>query len=383
MRKFIVFILVFVFAFSLQLFGQTWSARKRLTFNSGSSTRPAIATDPSNGIHVVWEDNTPGNHEIIYKRSTDGGTTWSGRTRLTWNRGDSKNPSIAVDTENGIHVVWYNKIWGNCEIFYRRSTDGGTTWSSLTRLTWNSGSSINPAIAIDSSNGIHVVWSDDTPGNNELFHKRSTDRGNTWSGITRLTWNQGRSLDPSIAADTSNGLHVVWSDGTPLHGDQIFYKKSTDGGSTWSVNKQLTWYSRQKLTPSIALDSSNGIHVVYDMFLWSVFYKNSFDMGETWSGPTRLIWKLEDLVVVCNPSITTDSGKGIHVVWVEMLWSSREIIYNRSNDSGVTWPERKLLTWNYGSSRFPSIASDKTDAIHMTWMDSSPYNWEIFYINRN
>ncbi len=47
----------------------------------------------------------------------------------------------------------------------------GATWTTQ-RLTWNSGNSYKPTIAVDSSNHIHVVWHDDTPGNREIFYKK-------------------------------------------------------------------------------------------------------------------------------------------------------------------------------------------------------------------
>ena len=34
------------------------------------------------------------------------------------------------------------------------------TWGPSKRLTWNSGLSSSPGIAVDSNNNIHVVWND-------------------------------------------------------------------------------------------------------------------------------------------------------------------------------------------------------------------------------
>jgi len=79
-----------------------WSSTKRLTWNSGYSYDPAIATDPSGNIHVVWYDSTSGNTEIYYKRSTDGGSTWQLTKRLTWNSGESRYPAIATDSGGNI-----------------------------------------------------------------------------------------------------------------------------------------------------------------------------------------------------------------------------------------------------------------------------------------
>ena len=81
-------------AFGLFLFAQAaqadWTPAKRLTWNSGDSRLPAIAVDSSGNLHVVWQDDTPGNSEIYYKKSTDGGATWTTSQRLTWNSGASQ-----------------------------------------------------------------------------------------------------------------------------------------------------------------------------------------------------------------------------------------------------------------------------------------------------
>jgi len=210
----------------------------------------------------VWEDSTAGNSEIYYKRSTDGGSTWDATKRLTWNSGSSRYPAIAIDPNNNLHVVWHDNIPGNYEIYYKKSTDGGSTWGATKRLTMNSGDSNYPGIAIDSNNNIHVVWDDLTPGNYEIYYKRSTDGGSTWGGSQRITWNSGSSGITAIAIDSNNNLHMVWDDSTPSNWE-IYYKSSSDGGSTWSAAKRLTWNSGSSYYPAIAIDSNNNLHMVW------------------------------------------------------------------------------------------------------------------------
>jgi len=52
---------------------------------SGDSGLPVIAADSGGSLNVVWVDNTPGNSEIFFKKSTDGGAAWTAGKRLTWN----------------------------------------------------------------------------------------------------------------------------------------------------------------------------------------------------------------------------------------------------------------------------------------------------------
>jgi hypothetical protein len=108
---------------------------------------------------------------MFHKKSTNGGTSWSGSQNLTSNPGYSIELAMAADSNNHIHVVCCDNTPGNDEIYYRRSTDVGVTWTTK-RLTWNPFSSAKPDIAIDSSSHIHLVWQDNTPGNYEIYYKR-------------------------------------------------------------------------------------------------------------------------------------------------------------------------------------------------------------------
>jgi hypothetical protein len=302
--------------------GMSWTT-KRLTWNSGGSWTPAIAIDSSDNIHVVWHDNSTAYTDIFYLKSTDGGATWSSK-RLTFNSSDSFSPSIAVDSNNHIHVVWDDFTPGTNDIYYKKSTDGGTTWSTK-RLTWTSSNSHEPIIASDKNDNLHVVWTDYTPGNFEVFYKKSTDGGVSWS-TKRLTWNMGGSWYPTIAFDSSGNIHLVWHDETPGN-YEIYYKKSTTGGASWST-KRLTWSSGDSRETAIAIDPSDNIHVVWQDSTSSnneIFYKRSTNSGTTWASK-RLTW---------NPgsseysAVATDSNNRIHVVWQDETPGNWEIYYKK------------------------------------------------------
>jgi len=377
MKKPTIIIIVFIILLSYQTFGQTWGYNYRLTWNAGDSECPSIAVDSSDGIHVVWQDQTICNYEIFYKQSTDGGTNWSALNHLTWTLGSSNNPSIAADSSGGIHVVWEDSSWaGKKQICYKKSPDGGTTWSTLERLTWSITDSKCPSIAADSSDRIHLVWEDKV---SEIFYKNSTDSGTTWSASTRLAWNTGDSECPSIAVDSGDVIHVAWQDNTPGNW-AIFYKSSTDSGTTWSALTRLTWSRFDSKYPSIAGDLSGGIHLVWQGS-HEIYYKQSTDGGSSWSVLTRLTW---NTAASEYPDIVAGSVNTIHVVWQDWTWEFNtvpypEICYKGSSDGGGTWSGLNRLTWTSGLSQNPSIAADSSGAIHLVWEDKNPGNFEIFY----
>jgi hypothetical protein len=180
--------------------------------------------DSSGNLHLVWQDNTPGNSEVYYKQSTDGGATWIATKRLTWTTGGSEAPVIGADSTGNLHVAWFDDTPGNTEIYHKRSTDGGVTWGANKRLTYNSVGSHSPDIAVDSSGRVHLVWVDFTPGNPDIYYKKSVDGGATWTASARLTQTTGFSEVPALGVDTSGNLHLVWQDNT-IGNYEIHYKK--------------------------------------------------------------------------------------------------------------------------------------------------------------
>jgi hypothetical protein len=363
-----------VFFLVASLSAQTWTASKILTHNSGSSEDPAVAVDSSNHIHVVWEDDTSGKDQIYYKRSTDGGVTWTTK-RLTWVSGDSINPDIAVDSNNHLHVVLSDDSRdSNDEIYYKRSKDGGATWSKNKRLTWSYSVSDNPAITVDSSNNLHVVYEDWVSSNFEINYKKSTDGGKSWT-TERLSWTSGWSYYAAIATDSNNHIHVVWNDDTPGN-EEIYYKKSTDGGSTWQ-NKRLTYTSGISYFPAIAVDVNNHIHVVWQDYTpgtADIFYKKSTNGGIYWA-KKRLTYNPSNSYA---PSVSVDSNNYIHVVWYDPAPGNWEIYYKKSTNGGTNWATKRL-TWTSGYSYLPDIAVGSNHHIHVVWQDETTGNFEIYY----
>jgi hypothetical protein len=254
--------------------GVSWDADTRLTTTTSDSWNPSIAVNGS-AVHVVWEDERQGNSEIYYKGSTDGGVTWGVDTRLSNDPANSWNPSVAV-SGSVVHVAWYDDRngAGNWEIYYKRSTDGGLSWGDETRMTNNSHVSRYPCIAVSGS-VIHLVWHDDRDGNYDIYYKRSTDGGITWSADTRLTTDPGNALFPCVAVSGTT-VHVVWIDPRDTPNVEIYYKRSTDGGLSWETDEKLS-NSFLSTYPSVAV-SGSVIHVVWQDLRdgnYEIYYKRN------------------------------------------------------------------------------------------------------------
>jgi len=222
-----------------------WQPDVRLTNDPGTSSTTAYSNarciaSSGDTVHVVWSDNREGgNNEIYYKRSTDGGVNWGPDTRISNNVYSSVNPSISVSGKV-IHVVW-NDIDTECFISYNRSTDGGTNWGTDTRLAnvlaYTRGTSVSA-----SGSEVHIVWEDfQTAGYIPvIYYKRSIDGGISWSADTPLT-NEGVDSRNPIVSCSGSEVHVVWTETDQDYTYwQIYYKNSADGGINWGESTLLT-----------------------------------------------------------------------------------------------------------------------------------------------
>lgn len=238
--------------------GVTWGPDTRLSTSTTYAERGSIAVNGA-FVHEVWQDWRNSGWEIYYKRSTNGGTVWGTDTRLTNDGGNSWAPGVLV-SGSVVHVLWTETRDGNTEVYYKRSPDGGMSWSSDSRLTNNSADSWYPAGAVFGSN-VHVVWSDMRDGNYEVYYKSSTDAGVSWGNDTRLTNTLSSSQNPTITVNGSF-VHIAWGDDRDGN-FEIYYKNSTNGGLTWGNETRLTNAPGISLTPSFAFSGSN-LHLTWE-----------------------------------------------------------------------------------------------------------------------
>jgi hypothetical protein len=238
--------------------GQTWQALQTLTSAKGDSGWPWIAVSGMN-VYAAWHTQASGHREIYFRRSTDGGATWQTAQRLTKNGRDSINPSLAVGGSN-LNLVWQEVVSANYEIYFMKSADGGATWQAARRLTQNPQNSIYPRVAASGSR-IYVAWHDFSTGNDEIYFLASADGGATWQPFQMLTHNKGHSFIPDIAVSGSN-VYVVWEDDTPGN-YEIYLRKSADQGATWQAPLRLTTNAGSSFNPALAIGRSK-IYVVWE-----------------------------------------------------------------------------------------------------------------------
>ncbi|MGD1836640.1 MAG: sialidase family protein [Nitrososphaeraceae archaeon] len=177
--------------------GQTFSQPENISNSDDTSQSQQIAAK-GNNVYVVWRDETPGNFDTFFSFSTDNGVSFSQPDNISNNDGDTSVPKIAIGGHN-VYIVWEDDTPGNNDILFSFSTNNGQTFSQPDNISNNDGDSENPGIATQGNN-VYVVWRDDTPGNFDTFFSFSTNNGQTFSQPENISNNDGDSGSPQIEA---------------------------------------------------------------------------------------------------------------------------------------------------------------------------------------
>ena len=313
---------------------------------------------------------------------------------------DSVMPTIAVDSFNNLHTVWYDYTnysdsGIDVDIFYKKYIASTSSWSDTEVIsTESTGNSYYPEIVIDLYNNIHVVWYDYTNYNGsgidaDIFYKKYNSTTSTWSdSIVVSTESTATSLFPKIVVDTQLNLHIIWLDGTDFNGagtdNDIFYKRYDDNSSTWGNTEIISSQSTLASTnPSLALDHNDNLYVVWEEATdvlgsgadYDIFMRKFDAIDLVWTG-YQLI-STESTGSSGDPTITVDKASNIHIVWADNTdilgaGSDSDIFYKKYNADTGYWESTGLITQFHNAfSSNPKIISDDHNNVHVVWDDQA------------
>lgn len=186
--------------------GVTWSMAALLGTNGQGSS---VAADP-NGPNVY--DAWLGSGAINISRSTNNGTTWALTATVLAPAFDevlppygfdrfNSFPSITVNpVDRAVELVYAASVDGTPasdfgDVYYRRSTDGGLTFTPPVALNTFPGTDrpqIFPTVSAASDGRIDVFWYDESAGSGvsdvtDVFYTFSTNFGASWSSPVPVT----------------------------------------------------------------------------------------------------------------------------------------------------------------------------------------------------
>lgn len=170
-----------------------------------------------------------------------------------------------VDKEGNVYVFWFDSTddesqKGLGEFYLAKSEDAGVTFAKPKRIAsflepgfrprtafFRYWASVFPKAAVGPNNELYLVFTALPPerpaDEGDIYFIRSTDGGSRWSRPKRLNQDETTSVQffPALAVAPNGTLHVMWGDmrddavETRYH---IYYTSSADQGDTWGFKNE-------------------------------------------------------------------------------------------------------------------------------------------------
>jgi hypothetical protein len=303
----------------------TWSTPMQV---SGTETSTVgigadVRTNGNGDVFVFWPD-TDGSQNIVFVKSVDGGATFSAPVvvattfattrRLAIPAGSSRKLRVYISadayrtaTKDLVYAVWTDlsgeagctsgdgpgsSTGSACKtrVWFIRSTDGGTSWSTPTMINNQSSKNdqFHSRLCVDDTNGLIMVTYHDTIADSgrtksHVYYQTSSDDGVTWSTATQVT---SSSSDTTGSAVDPAGFGYGDYDGLTGHAGTFF--------PCWTDLRngvEEIWTSRLSVIPrpnAVALDNNGNVvevHMGADSLSYRVatvdFVNQTIDWGHS------------------------------------------------------------------------------------------------------
>lgn len=257
-----------------------WSIPVGVT-GSGFDTSPALAQLKNSTIFFIWANNQTGYNHLVYVRYNNG--YWSNYVTLTSAAGDDTNPSAAVAPDGTLWLFWTRAVGcptctQDYQLYYKTLNNG--VWSSETKFTSDTNRNWLPAVAIGKDGLVRVAWSKGSPSTAlyQIYYR--TFNGVSWTPETQIVSSTYPDTRSSLAIDRDGTIWLFWTRRVPGGVADFVYvysRYSTDGGSTWSAENNMTPNPPNKnytneMPAAVQSTSDNSIWVFYSTNLAQLGY---------------------------------------------------------------------------------------------------------------
>ena len=256
-------------------FGLNWNTQARIHSSSGDTSNSNfvdVAISPNNKGHAVWVEEVSDIPTLVYKNQDNWGANSTNLVTISTVPALSDpiaDPKIVAKTNNRLDVVWSEGTAStDINIYHAYSTNGGTSFTGKTAVAQTVPSSDFPDLTIDSSGYYHLVWEEGTNPNRTILYSRGVPSGNlvNWSSpinisVRSIPGNTSAATQPKIFAIGST-LHVSYANFVSKQEQYVHHLQCSQNCTTatnWiSTNNPV---SGQVLTAK-ALDPFNLISTI-------------------------------------------------------------------------------------------------------------------------
>jgi hypothetical protein len=282
-------------------------------------------------------------------------------------QGTSKNtwPAVAIDGSGTIHVVYTD--YDNSELYYIANV--GNSWTAPDQVGERdqAGGEDAPWL-VYANNALHLTFSD----NRKIYYRRGTISGTSvsWGSTQLISSGSGKNYHGTVAVDSSGNAHFAWISDAGCEEYQVRYRRMTTSGALGSIEQPAGGCGVFNNRPRIAVTSDGQVHIAYVR-------------GESQASIYRARRSTSGTWTLSNASQTTSSGRAVnpdiaavgndvYIVYGETV-GDHNVYWRRAQGGGDTWSSRGGLSTQSGKyAGFPSVRySSVTGRVYFAWADEN------------
>lgn len=295
-------------------------------------------------------------------------------------------PVAVSDSMNDIHIVYQSLLGDYYDLYYQRYRPANSVnqiWGSM-RLTSKEGNAIHPSLAIDGDEVLHVVWEDDRNKSHCIMYGRSAPTSSNgeanfvnWS-TSNLNGEDIRisgdlyAEEPHVTIDSDNVVHVVFAgriSATDEEKYEIYYCNNQTGSFTSPV--RITSFVKKAMNPKIVVDGHMNRYIFFNckQTISENIYMVKYDYSqEEWKAPRKISFSEAESV---HPSACIDSDNIIYIYWIDRSASSDSIGFAKYNTVLDRVSEIEVRPSSSPSTiESLSVVLDETKTTYIAWEDS-------------
>jgi len=282
--------------------------------------RPGITAGPKGQIVVTWGVLA---ESAVYIRVRDPKTkTWLPVESVKVGYG-ADEPSVAIDSEGNIHVVWFNSSGVKV---YARSKIGGA-WGESVKLSL--GGAKDGSVAIGPNGTVWAFWRENMGASYKNYYSSRT-KTTSWTASTLLTTSGGSSSHPYVAVGPDNVAVGTWGDIDPVaeNGAEMRVMKIVPGAT-----REIAIPFYMQHYPRPVVDKDGVIHMVCQIgggdFGSGLRYTNN--KGGTWKEPQTITASMNKLagiatdpfgnIAACQSNFASTGGSDIWIFTLKPIVS--------------------------------------------------------------
>ncbi|TMI34939.1 hypothetical protein E6H27_00595 [Candidatus Bathyarchaeota archaeon] len=235
--------------------GGLWNNPVNLTnvnlFSTGNNASPALAQFANDTVILFWSSLIGNSYKIVYEKyhvDKYGNEFWSNRIQLTSTNLNDTAPSATVARDGTLWLFWSRQnttCTTTCtfkdQLYYKTVRNGA--WSPDTKLTTNTSLNDGSSVMVGKDGILRLVWEEraTAESNSQLFY--NSYNGAIWGTESQVVSSSMPDAHPSIMQDRNGTIWLFWARlQGPVNQEAwaIYSKFSTNNGSTWSTESQIT-----------------------------------------------------------------------------------------------------------------------------------------------